>query len=210
MTNTRKEPTLAVSGNLTVLGGLHNIKSNHAPYFTITAEEYDSKGKVESCGCLHDAILKKFPRFADLIALHLSDIDGVPMHPEANGWYNLAGALPGNAGEKYHAGNSERHLPKPEGADRRGPWDTTDYRKPNAEECLQSFAEYMRITVAAARGIAASAQNIALASDWKAAREWFKQWVEEQKPRWKAEADACRAAHQLVVFGDPYTASDRA
>ncbi len=31
------------------------------------------------------------------------------LYPVENGWYQLAGSLPGFAGEKYHAGNSKRH-----------------------------------------------------------------------------------------------------
>ncbi len=111
---TKKEQVLEVANaRFTIFGGLHNIKSNHAPYFTITAEERDPRtGRVDSCGCLHEQILKIRPKYADLVAMHLSDIDGVPMHAEANGWYQLAGALPNNAGQQYHGGNSERHFPQ--------------------------------------------------------------------------------------------------
>jgi len=106
------EPVLAtriIPGNLgtacslkfTVYGGLHHIKGNHAPYFSLTYWEH-RKGFPNQCqsgGAGHERILEYYPQFADLAALHLSDIDGVPMHAESNGWYNLAGALPDNAGE---------------------------------------------------------------------------------------------------------------
>lgn len=78
-----------VQGWLGVFGGLHMMKGNHAPYFTITTEVHQ-KGYPDrewGGGADHETILKHFPRFADFIALHLSDIDGVPMHAAANGWY---------------------------------------------------------------------------------------------------------------------------
>jgi hypothetical protein len=42
-------------------------------------------------GCLHDDILKAFPKLAPLIAVHLASPNGVPMHGEANGWYFYSG-----------------------------------------------------------------------------------------------------------------------
>lgn len=76
-----------------VEGGLQYIKGNKAPYFTITADikriARNGRRVWESGGCLHDEILKHFPQFADLVDLHLSDIDGTPTHAEANGAYWL-------------------------------------------------------------------------------------------------------------------------
>lgn len=79
---------------LIVEGGLHYIKGNSKPYFTITATQlikkrnnrfYDIAG-----GCLHEEISKVFgDKFKDLIALHLSDIDGSPSHAVENGAYQL-------------------------------------------------------------------------------------------------------------------------
>jgi len=222
-----REPTLAVRTipadhtkayrlTMRVVGGLHHIKGNHAPYFSLTADIH-RKGHPNQCqsgGCCHDTILKYCPQFADLAKLHLSDIDGRPMHGEANGWYYLAGALPDHAGEQYHAGNSERHYPKPASEiDPAKPWDTTDYRKPTPDECLQIFADHVCITVDEAAKVRDMVTERALGGDeqgntetpnWKAARAWFSQWIEEQAPRWKQEADACIAKHGLVVYGDPW------
>lgn len=78
-----------VRGWLGVFGGLHMMRGNPSPHFTITTEVHQ-KGYPDrwwSGGADHETILKHFPRFADLVALHLSDIDGVPMHAAANGWY---------------------------------------------------------------------------------------------------------------------------
>lgn len=216
-------------------GGLHFIRGNQLPHFTLTKDAYrlGFPNQCQSGGCDHETILKIWPRFSDLAALHLSDINGVPMHAESNGWYWLAGALPQNAGERYHGGNSKQNLPKPEGAPRRGDWDTTDHREPTPDECLQFFADHVRVDIETARRLRDTVESIwrqtrtlcesnplaaqVDASDWpewtyadwtKAswakARESFAAWIEDQKPRWKAEADACIAKHGLAVFGDKW------
>ena len=221
-----REPVLAaktikpawskVTLTLRAIGGLHYIKGNHAPYFTLTKDEF-RKGFPHQCqsgGCDHETLLKHWPKFADLAALHLSDINGVPTHAEANGWYDLAGALPGNAGEKYHAGNSKRHFPKPEGAPREHEWDTTDYREPTPEECLQIFADHARVDIEMARKVHKLVVDEFVdngkygpAEAWKRARAVFAQWIEDQRPRWKSEAEACIQKHGLRVFGDEWNAA---
>ncbi len=80
---------------LTVAGGLHKLGGNQYPYFSLTGEIWHvskrTKKRIgrdcESCGMLHNEILKHFPEFADLAALHLSDNEGAPMHALENGWY---------------------------------------------------------------------------------------------------------------------------
>lgn len=79
---------------LIVEGGLNYIKGNKKPYFTITANQLVKKGnnRFYDCagGCLHEEISKVFGnKFDDLIKLHLSDIDGQPMHSSENGAYHL-------------------------------------------------------------------------------------------------------------------------
>lgn len=79
---------------LIVEGGLHYIRGNKKPYFTITADRFIKKGNnrfyEDACGCLHDDIAKVFKgKFDDLIAMHLSDIDGQPSHAYENGAYWL-------------------------------------------------------------------------------------------------------------------------
>lgn len=213
---------------LKVEGGLHYIRGNSAPHFSITATVTDHRGRFESGGCQHELILQHLPQFADLVSLHLSDISGVPMHASGNGWYHLAGALPENADQRYHSGNSERHMPKPEGATRRGNWDNTDYRKPTPDECLSITAEYLRITIGEARLLRELAIEWALVGaedraaatlagesvagvrkalpvyDWANANREFSKWVQSQHPRWEAEAEACIVKHGLVVFGDEW------
>jgi len=190
-----------------VYGGLHYIRGNHAPYFTLTYSETCRACGTDSGGAGHETILQHFPQFADLAAMHLSDIDGVPMHAAGNGWYNLAGAL-GGFGEQYHAGNSERHMPLP--VDRRDPakpWQTTEYRHPTPDECLQLFADYFRLSLedaAAIKSRVLAYLDVHFGDPRTIAREVWAVIVEEQKPRWKREADACIAAHALRVYGDAW------
>ena len=72
---------------------LRNFKGQ-APYFSVTGEAYRITGRqgrppMLSSGCIHDYIQQVTSRFNDVIALHLSDIDGTPMHAVENGLYWL-------------------------------------------------------------------------------------------------------------------------
>lgn len=65
-----------------------------APYFSVTGEAYRITGRqgrppMIASGCIHDYIQQVTSRFDDVIALHLSDIDGTPMHAVENGLYWL-------------------------------------------------------------------------------------------------------------------------
>lgn len=62
------------------LEGCHSSR----PYFSITGETKDT------CGCIHDEILKQRPELKSLVDIHLSDMDGKPCHAEENGFYWLA------------------------------------------------------------------------------------------------------------------------
>ena len=64
---------------------LHKI-GNQKPYFSLTGRIV-IKGRESVSGAIHDEILKAFPELEDLAALHLSDIDGKPMHSFENGKY---------------------------------------------------------------------------------------------------------------------------
>ena len=76
-------------GNLrfTIEGGLHYIHGNKAPHFTITVWGKDH-GR-EFGGADHEFILKYYPKYQDLVDLHLSNIDGVPLYAVENGYYWL-------------------------------------------------------------------------------------------------------------------------
>jgi hypothetical protein len=66
-------------------GILHKI-GNQKPYFSLTGRIVED-GRESVSGAIHDEILKAFPLLDDLAALHLSDMDGKPMHSFENGKY---------------------------------------------------------------------------------------------------------------------------
>lgn len=77
---------------LKAVGGLHYIKSNVVPYFSLTCEEYVRRGESWQegvSGAAHDLLLRTWPELAPLVALHPSDIDGVPMHSRPCTWRRL-------------------------------------------------------------------------------------------------------------------------
>lgn len=61
-------------------------------YFSITGTTWE-KGVADfhTSGCIHEDILETIPNFKQIVDLHLSDLDGVPMHSVENGWYWAGG-----------------------------------------------------------------------------------------------------------------------
>lgn len=178
-------------------GGLHMIRGNGRPYFSLTMASW-LHGREDAFGAAHRELVKLWPELQPLAALHLSDIHGVPMHAEANGWYWMAGAC-GGLGERYHGGNSERQHWKPDG-------EFNGYRMSTPDECLQTFADYVRVTMDEARQV----RDMVMAAGYeggsvKAARAALATWVEQQKPRWAREAAECIQTLGLQVYGDAYT-----
>lgn len=64
---------------------LHRI-GNQKPYFSLTGRVVKDGREVTS-GAIHEEILEAFPEIEDIAKLHLSDIDGKPMHSFENGKY---------------------------------------------------------------------------------------------------------------------------
>lgn len=155
-------------GNLSVTLALTKLKGNEHAYFSATGEERNERtGRIDACGAMHETILARFPELADFVALHLADQNGQPLHAEGNGYYWLAGAL-GGLGEKYHGSNGSHSV----------------------EQCLKIFAEYVRITPEQADALIDSFKG-----GQATVRAQFAAWVEQQSPRWKAEADRAIAKY---------------
>lgn len=180
------------------VGGLRRL-GEQAPYFTITLDAHRAgfPNQREQGGAAHDTIRKLFgDRFDDLIALHLSDADGVPMHAVANGAYWLHGYF-GGCGQPHHGGNHKMHFPKkPEDIDPAKAWDTTDYREPTRAECLDVFAKLWRITADEAREIARDCAARGAAH----IKERLADHAGTMKARWKEQAQATIAKHSLAEF----------
>lgn len=162
------------NAQIKVKAGLHKLDGNARPYFSVTGEIFvPGRRDCEACGCMHEVILKYWPELAPVVALHLSDDRGTPMHAEANGWYWLAGYY-GGADERYHGGNSKGHY-------------GGQYREPTPSECLENFADHVRIPIEQAKECAIAWENY---DDWKSSRRWFGQWLAKQADRWQREANA--------------------
>lgn len=177
-----------------VNGGLQYIRGNKSPYFSLTCSygtPRDYRLGNASGGCAHDETRKHFDtRFDDLAALHLSSIDGEPMYALENGFFRF-----------YDQGAT--YSPKPDWAKRR-----------------TLLAEHFRIDERDVDAILLPlmgdgySAHAGVFTGIKQARYWgtecpdakarLAKWIETQRPRWKAEADACIAKHSLVVFGDEW------
>lgn len=206
--------------HMQVQGGLHYIRGNNAPYFTVSAgifvKKKNNRWYEYPSGCLHDEIERLFPgKFTDIIALHLSDIDGVPMHAVGNGAYLARG------GGQW-------------------PWEliTDEYRHPLTEDALierqmrhlrcdretatnlrkagKAWVEHeraifawhecnARFQVESSFGIGVDPGPAPLQGDWK---EYIEHTINAMKPRWKQEAESCIAKHGLVVHGDHWEKQD--
>lgn len=80
-----KRVILKVSAELVKRAG------NDYAYYSITGsvELMDKRYRdpVITCGAIHEIILKHYPELAPLVEVHLSAVDGVPLHAEANARY---------------------------------------------------------------------------------------------------------------------------
>ena len=170
-----------------------NRTGQQSPYFSITGEIRDSRVRrdngIIACGCLHEDILKTWPDLADLVAMHLSDIDGQPMHAEANALYWANGALSARHGldmPVYHGSN---------GSSAKTP-----------EECREILARHLRLSGSEPAELLdmIAAAIVRTESDGptdpqKRGKFAMRTYCELLRPRWKAEADAAILKYSLEV-----------
>lgn len=186
-TETKKELLIKVGrgGRLKVFGGLHYINGNKLPYFSLTGELWPRDSRYsgpEVCGAIHDVILKSFPSLRPLADLHLSNINGEPLHAVENGWYWYGGS-------EYEGRNNEvlaKHL--------RIDLDVAenlDFGMTRSE-----FIENRR------EGISDEDFKAEMEEYLAKGKKEFANYVDSLRPRWKQEADDCIKNLELVVFGD--------
>lgn len=206
--------------DLRVRGGLHYIRGNSAPHFSITVDQYEVRLgglREDTFGAAHELIEEKFPgKFTDLIALHLSDIDGVPMYAEGNARYYARGG-------QWLGKSSRMWLPIEEsyGSKEQASDTFLVVRLMDMLRCSRLIAESLReagkamvayetelrdhqerarrYEAEAPSGIGVHPGSLPEAPK---AREYMVGVIESMRPRWKAEAEACIANHKLVVYGD--------
>jgi hypothetical protein len=108
---------------------LYQIQGNKRPHFSVTGEQwqtlrhYNRRTERETgllgMGAMHETILEAFPYLEPVVAVHLADDYGTPMHAVANGWYFYSDAYQGTleqAARALHIDPAEL----PEGLDRDG------------------------------------------------------------------------------------------
>ncbi len=183
-TSRRGRPTVGPRAYSEVDAGLHYLKGNSLPHFSVTMMTWE-KPNANDCmdaGCQHETVLRLWPKLAPVVRLHLSDSEGKLMHMEANGWYQLAGFY-------GHAGNPKRQIWAPDGT-------FVAYREPTPDECLQSFANHVRIEVEEARILAHGWQR---GIDYAEARPLYAAWLKTQNERFNHEADEAIAVLQSLI-----------
>ena len=179
---------------LTANATLHAI-GKQPPYFSLTGNVTIPRHQDwEEGGCIHDRILAQWPDLADVAALHLSDMDGVPMSAEANGWYWLAGYLGVARTFTNQVNRHGEHLP-----------DYSEYTSATAEYLrdtpLAIFARHIRTTEDAASALASSivrATVRGLDDPDALYAEWGRR-CNDMRPRWAREAHAAIDRHGLTI-----------
>lgn len=91
----RAQLTKVIKGHtIKVDANIEHIGSNRMPHFSITGEIYRvenpekcRESNMTHCDCIHEEIERYFPELTPIIALHLSDSNGMPMHCIANACY---------------------------------------------------------------------------------------------------------------------------
>ena len=129
--------------------------NNQTPHFSLVGQTWEKKNgrfRFESGGQITDELLEAWPELAPLAAIHLADIDGVPLHAVENGFYWAGGTK----------------------------WNGPEANSPPNVDFLAST---LRISINDAQIIVDAVSAGVLT------KSEFSEFVDEQKPRWKNEAN---------------------
>lgn len=157
------------------------------PYFSITGRRLDIQANghlgESVSGCIHDEILKVAPELKSLVTLHLSSLDGVPMHAFENGFYWLAKA----------AGIKQRY--EPEQSEEECGNILLGHLRTNYPDCVDIIN---KVSVAYENGKAKITTSEIVTEKCRQmqheqgvfdAKVVFRKIVEDMKPRWKKQAE---------------------
>lgn len=163
--------------------------SSTGPYFSITGNLYEADKPLTdrnciSCGCIHDEILEACPNLKLFIDLHLSSIDGVPMHAAENGFYWLAKA----------AGIKMRYEPEQDKSKCFAIF--MDHCRIDNQEaariCVETLDAYQKgkDKIATSEVVTKKCQEMQHEQGVFEAKNLFRKMVDDMKPYWKQQAQA--------------------
>jgi hypothetical protein len=195
---------------------LSHLKGNEKPYFSITGEVWaaskEGYARGRDCiigGCIHDVILEHYPELSDIVALHLSDINGAPMYPVENGFYWFGGCPEYQAYNQKTFAEYVRISEAEAEALKKRIGSKISFRFVAFAHSMRFFSLLSKYLVDFLRQASSVVQDFefylerkAKTADRKALntqKKLFTAWIESQRPIWKAEADACIKKHGLEI-----------
>lgn len=147
------------------------------PYFSVTVDGRDFGG------CCHELVHDLRPDLDPVVALHLSDCDGIPMHAAANAIHWVSGILLDLPGFPWRPNTNK-----------------SDYAKQTPEWCTEVLRSHLRtdpqsLLDAVRDGtrdiMKLHKRRLVTISDIRRSTEAIVEgFVEQQLARWKQEADA--------------------
>lgn len=175
-TETKKLPD---RHQINAVARLVKYEGNQSPHFSVTGDILNLRrrgdNQFESGGCIHDEIVEHFPHLAPVIAVHLADDHGRPMHAVENALYwaglSSSGMIPDN---DY----GRRALE----TDEHGTW------------APETLASHLRVSVDDARAI----RDYCVNDETQHYSEAMRFCLRGLESQWQREADAALAVLESV------------